>query len=148
MTVAIFTGSVIAFQDFKERLISLWLLIVYSGICVLWIQKQSGWYGLLSNLLTTLLYFSFYILVIKLFYYLKEKKPTAIIDEKIGKADIILFFAIGLTMNIVELIVFSTMAFSLAAVLSLLIFRNTKTIPLGGILVLLHMVFMCNGFFE
>jgi hypothetical protein len=148
IAVSVITGCIIAFQDFKERLISLWLIIVYSCNCILLTQQHEGWQGLLSNVLTTVLYFGFYFLAVILFYYLKERKLNAIIDEKIGKADVILLLAIGVTMNIVELIVFSTIAFSFAAVLSLLLFKKVKTIPLGGILVLLHSVFMCIVFFE
>lgn len=64
-------------------------------------------------------------------------------DEKIGWADIWICLSIGISLNIVQLILFFTGAFIISALLGLLFLRKNKTVPLAGILVILYNFFFC-----
>ncbi|MBL7893843.1 MAG: prepilin peptidase [Bacteroidia bacterium] len=138
-----FISLAIAWQDFKSRLVSVWLIIVFFAITTGNTLYSTGWLPILFNFLGTLLYFGLTFLVIYLYYFLKEKKWPKIINEKIGWADIWIFLAIGINLNIIELILFFTGAFIISALIGLLLLRQNKTVPLAGILVILYNFFFC-----
>lgn len=143
----LFLGSVIiSYQDFKSRLISLWAIIFYAACCIAFILKFQNIYNLLSNSISTLLYFAFVFLILFLYYFIKEKKFINIIDSKIGLGDIFIFIAIGLTLDIINLIVFFTASFFIAAIVGLFMTKQNKTVPLAGILVWCHFCF--TAFFQ
>lgn len=135
-------AALIIRQDMKERLISLWVIISYLIVCAVYAWYFQGFYGLLSNLISVLLYMLFTFVVIKLVYFLKERKSEVIIDSKIGMADVLLFFSVGLTLDVVSLIVFSVVLFVLSAVLGLIIKSFRQSMPFGAVLVLFHCVYM------
>jgi len=129
---------IIVVQDFKERLISLWLIIIYFLSCCVYVWYFQGIASLLSNALSVSLYMAFSYLVLKLYYFFKEGRFNRVMDKKIGWADALLFFSVGLTFDVVTLIVFSAALFVLSALLSLLLKSFRYYMPFGGVLVLFH----------
>jgi hypothetical protein len=136
------SATIISFQDFKARLLSVWVVLFYSLCCValvLYFQSSSA---LLSNLISALLYFGFILFVLFLFYFLKEGKFVNIIDTKIGTGDLIVFLAIGVTLDLLNLILFFTVSFMISAVIGLFLAKRDRTVPLAGILTCCHFIFM------
>jgi hypothetical protein len=135
-------GSLICYQDLKARAVSLWLLVAYSLTCMACTCLLQGPYGLLANAVSALLYFGLLAGVLLLYYFFKEKKFSNLIDSRIGLADIILLLAIGVTLNMTQLILFFSVVFFISAVLGLLWFNPKKlSVPLAGILCPLHTVY-------
>ena len=63
-------------------------------------------------------------------------------DSKIGLADVILFLAIGLTLDTVQLVLFFSGAFLISALLGLLWFnKKAQTVPLAGVLCVLYCLY-------
>jgi hypothetical protein len=147
MTVIIFntlfflSSLFIAYQDFKDRLVSLWLLLIYLLNLSFFVYVQNGSSVLLENTLTTLLYLGICFAIIFIFYFAREKKIPSILDSKVGKADLIVLFAIGISLPLVLLIVFFALAFSLSALLALFFLKDKKSVPLAGILALIYISF-------
>jgi len=133
--------AIIAFEDFKSREISLWAIILYFIILIGNFLREKNWQILIQNIGFTLVYFGFCFLVLYLYFFIKEKKLTSIIDTKLGLADIFIFLAIGFTLDIVSLILFFTVSFSISALIGLIILGKQKTVPLAGILVILYLFF-------
>lgn len=137
----LFGSIIISYQDFKSRLISLWAIVLYACCCVACVLNFQSAYSLISNSISTLLYFAFVFLVLFIYYFIKEKKFTNIIDSKIGLGDIFIFIAIGLTLDMINLILFFTASFFIAAIVGLFMAKQNKTVPLAGILVWCHFCF-------
>ena len=130
---------VIAWQDFKERLVSLWALIIFLVFCIGSVIINRDWQTLLSNSISSICYFSFIWLGIKGYLYLKSKKNKNILNNYLGSADVIVILSIGITFNLIGCILFFCFAF--IASLVLFLFSNNKTnesIPLAGFLVIFY----------
>jgi hypothetical protein len=103
----------------------------------------SGVETLLQNLISASCYFLLCTLGVFTYYFLKEKQVPKIMDSKFGWADALVCFGIGISLNIVSLILFFTGAFVLSAIIGLLLQQKNKTVPLAGILVILYLIFIC-----
>lgn len=134
------TSTLIARQDFKDREVSLWLLVVFTCITAVFTYLEQGWLQLLQNGVFCLLYFTLCFTVVFLYYFVRERRWPQIIDSKIGKADMMIFFAIGLALQPVQLIVFFTLAFALSLLIALLL-SDKKQVPLAGLLVVIYVIF-------
>jgi hypothetical protein len=135
---------IICYQDFKHRLVSLWVLVIYSFTCIASVYFLDGLYALMANALSALLYFGLIFGVLLLYYFLKEKKFSNPVDSKIGLADVILFLAIALTLDTVQLVLFFSGVFLISALLGLFWFnKKAQTVPLAGVLC----VFYCLYYF-
>ena len=146
-SVLLASGCTIPFQDFRTRLISLWTIIIYSTCCVAIVILFKGQMALISNIISTLVYFTFCFSVLFLFYFIKERKLVNIMDTKIGWGDALIFLPIGFTLETVQLIVFFTLSFCIVAVIGIFLSNKQKTIPLAGILVCFHILFLCYSEF-
>lgn len=133
---------IISFQDFKTRLLSVWSILLYALSCITLVLYFKSASALVANSISTGIYFSFIIFALYLYFFLKEGRFTNIIDTKIGLGDLFIFFAIGLTLDLLSLIVFFTISFTISAVIGIIMARKNKTIPLAGILVWCHFCFV------
>lgn len=138
-------GFIIAGQDFKERLVSLWIILLFMAGCIASVLYLNGIYALMANIVSVCLYFGLCMGFLFLYYYLKEKTLHNIIDKKIGKADLLIFLAIGITMELPELVFFFTGSFILSVLIGFIFLKQNKTIPLAGIL---NIVFVIYKTFE
>lgn len=143
--VLILSSVIILFQDFKERQVSLWLLLLFGALTISSVIYFRDAEALLYNGVGTLLYGSFIWLMLKLYMFLKFKKNKAIIDHQLGMADVLVIFFIGITFNTIGMIFFFCFGF----VLSLMTFfvysvlkkdSNTQSIPLAGLLVFFYVI--------
>lgn len=141
--VLVISSALIFYCDLKERQIALWILLLFGidaiASVILFQGIQTLWY----NLLGALIYLGFIWLMLKAYLFVKHKKNTVILDEQLGKADVLVIVFIGLTFNLPGMILF----FCLGFVSSLLIFiafqfiksDALKTIPLAGLLVFFYL---------
>ena len=142
-TVLVLSSALIFYYDLRERQIALWILLLFGLNAIASVILFQGLQTLLYNLLGTLIYLGFIWLMLKAYLFLKHKKNVAILDEQLGKADVLILLFIGLTFNLPGMILF----FCLGFVSSLLIFMAfqfiksdaLKTIPLAGLLVFFYL---------
>lgn len=138
------SSVIILFQDFKQRLVSLWAIILFGAVCITSVVYYRGFNVLFYNLVSIALYFSIIWAFLKLYFYLKFKRNKPILDEQIGMADILIIVFIGLTFNIVGTIFFFCLAF-IASLVSFYIYTISRkkqevlTIPLAGFLVFFYL---------
>ncbi len=135
----------ITYQDFKERLVSLWLLILFASVSLASLILNRDWNTVLYNTIDIVLYLGLILAVLKLYLYLKFKKNKKIINELLGIADIVIIFFIGITFNIIGIIFFFCFGFIFTVlgyfILSLLQKKSKhQTIPLAGFLVIFYML--------
>lgn len=141
--ILVLSSALILYYDWKERQIALWILLLFGADAIASVLLFQGLGTLLYNLLGTLLYLGFIWLMLKAYLFVKHKKNTVILDEQLGKADVLVILFIGLTFNLPGMILF----FCLGFVSSLLIFTafqfiksdGPKTIPLAGLLVFFYL---------
>lgn len=143
------SSGFIAYQDLKDRMVSLWLLLIYLVNMLVYVCLHNGVWVLLENTISTLVYFGICFFCIFIYFMAREKKIPVIIDAKIGKADLLVFLAIGITLPLMSLLLFFTVAFILSLVFALFFLKDKRSVPLAGILVLLHFFYStCNQLFN
>ena len=136
----------IAYQDFKSRLIGLWLVVIFALLNISGYLFSGSYYQLLENtaFLTCYLLFSYFVL--QLYYFLKTRKFQRIIDTQIGWGDILLLFFTGICLEPVVMVYFFTASFVISIFLSPFFSKNNKQIPLAGILVLCYSIYLAALF--
>lgn len=134
---------IICYQDLRSRLVSAWLLILYIVVLVTGTVWFSGFQVLIQNIISASCYFLLCTLGVFTYYFLKEGQRPKIMDSKFGWADALVCIGIGISLDIIRLILFFTAAFIISAVIGLLLQQKNKTVPLAGILVILYLVFIC-----
>lgn len=141
--ILLFVSSVlIAYQDFKTRFISLWLIAVFGlANSLLYLQTHSA-YEWLENTFFCAAYFLLCYLVLHLYFFIKTKRFQTILDKKIGWGDVLLFFLIGSCITPVFMIYFFTLSFVTALLFQLIAVRNSKNIALAGILVICNFLYL------
>lgn len=141
----ILSSGVICIQDFKERFVSLWILLVFGLLAVSSVLYYKNVNTLLINLLGTIIYGSFIWLVLKLYMLLKFKRNRTILNSQLGMADVLIFLFIGLTLNTIGMILFFCFGF-LFSLFGFIMYSTlnknikTSTIPLAGLLVLFYVI--------
>jgi hypothetical protein len=141
--ILLFVSSVlIAYQDFKTRFISVWLIALFGMVnSLLYLQTHST-YEWLENTLFCSAYFLLCYLVLHLYFFIKTKRFQTILDTKIGWGDVLLFFLIGSCITPVFMIYFFTLSFVMALLFQLIAVRNSKNIALAGILVICNFLYL------
>jgi hypothetical protein len=143
--VLILSSGIILFQDFKERQVSLWVLLLFGALCVSSVLYFRDPEILFYNGVGVLLYGSFIWLMLKLYMFLKFKKNKVIINKELGMADVLVVLFIGITFNTIGMILFFCFGFvfSLVAFLMYSVLKkdsNTQSIPLAGLLVFFYVI--------
>lgn len=141
------TSLTIAYQDFKERMVSTWLLGVYGLICTSNVLVNRDASTLIENMISVFLYLLFMGGALTLYFFIKEKRFVNILKEQLGLADVLILLFVGMTFNIEGQILFFCSGFIialLAYVLWIAISSQKKhhTIPLAGILVFYYLAFI------
>lgn len=134
----IISSVVILFQDFRDRLVSLWVIILFAAICIFSVIYFRDAQTLLFNGASALIYLGIVWLALKLYMFFKFRRNEKILDTQIGLADVLLIFCIGLTFNTIGLVFFFCVAFVLSLVsfvlYTLIKKKSETTIPLAGLL--------------
>lgn len=142
LVVLIISGGFIVYQDFRSRRISVWLIILFSIASVTASILSAGIEQYFNQALICALYLMFCYATIHLYFYVKEKRFTKIIDNRVGLGDVLLAFIVGSCLPPEHLIYFFTIAFLVAIVFSLIFLRKSSTIPLAGILIPVYFLYL------
>lgn len=134
--------GLIVYQDFKQRLISIWALLAFGVFCCSLFLLEHSFDEWLENALFCLAYFLFCYLILHLFYFIKTRKFQNILDVKIGWGDVLLFLLIGSCISPLLLIYFFTVSFILALIFQFFFQKKHKDIALAGILAVCYVFFM------
>ena len=140
-------SAAIAYQDFKTRLISIWLVVGFVAICFTRYLVSNSYYQFLENALFCICYFLLSYLVLVLVFYFKTRKFEKLINDKIGWGDVILFISIGCCIEPIYLIYFFTTSFILSLLIQVLFFKEKKSIPMGGFIVMFYLIFQIFNLF-
>jgi len=145
--ITVFTGcsAIIAIQDFRTRFISVGIILLFIAACVISVFCLTGPYSLLSNLISTMLCFSFWYIACILIYSLKEKKLDLLIG-KISLGDILVILPIGLTLDVIPLIFFFTATSIIAAFIGFFILKD-KVVPYAGMLTIFFTMYKSWEYF-
>ena len=145
LAILIISSAIILFQDFKDREVSLWVLLLFGVTTLSSVIYQRNLETLLCNSLGIFLYGGFIWLMLKLYLFLKFKKNKAILNYQLGLADVLVVLFIGITFNIVGMIfffcfgfVFSLIAFVIYSVIKKE--SDVQSIPLAGLLVFFYVM--------
>lgn len=144
-TVLILSSAIILYQDFKERQVSLWVILIFGANAIGSVIYFRDIESLLYNGLSTILYVGFIWLMLKLYLFFKFKKNKAILNHHLGMADVLTILFIGITFNTVGLIFFFCCAFVFSLfsfIIYSLVKKNTdsESIPLAGLLVFFYII--------
>ena len=138
----LFSTGLIAYQDFKTRLISVWLLVLYS-IVVLggFFIRGNTLEQLIENIFFCCIYFLFSYLILHLYFFLKRGSFTKIIDTMLGWGDVWVLVLMGLTLEITNLIFFFTCTFLVTILIILFFSAKKKEVALVGYLAIIYCLF-------
>lgn len=145
LALLVISSLIILYQDFKERLVSLWVILLFGILCISSVFWFRDFQTIIYNSLSIALYMGFVWLMLKLYLYMKFKKNKKILNEQIGIADVLIVLFIGLTFNGIGLIFFFCFGFIFSLVIYLLyVTLNRKSsdehIPLAGLLVVFYIL--------
>jgi Flp pilus assembly protein protease CpaA len=142
LIIILLSSVAIAVQDLRSRMISLWLILLFTLGSTGHYLYQHSLGGLLENMLFCLGYFVLCYAVLHLYYFLRTRKFQRLLDRKIGWGDVLLLLAIGCCLQPEDLLIFFTASFLLSALLHLLVFRHHHTIALGAFLVSFYSLYL------
>ena len=145
LTVLLISSGIILFQDFKERQVSLWILLLFGVLTISSVVYFRDFETLFYNGVGVLLYGGFIWVMLKLYLFLKFKKNKVILNQQLGLADVFVIFFIGLTFNTIGMIFFFCFGFILSLLTFLIysVFKkesDTQSIPLAGLLVFFYVI--------
>lgn len=136
--VLLLSGLSIIFQDFKARQIYLWLILLFIAASVTRFYSLNGLSSLIQNTIFFIVYFLFMFCVLMIYFFLKNKKITWLINTHIGWGDLLLFM-VGVTLSPGLMIYFFTFTF-IIGILCWIIYRGKwQTIPLAGLIALCYL---------
>ncbi|MDO9000241.1 MAG: prepilin peptidase [Bacteroidota bacterium] len=138
----VLSGSCLIYQDFKTRLISTWLIILFTLSNVSLYLSGNSFQKFFENCIFCLSYFLFCYLILHLYFYLKTKTFQKILDSKVGWGDVLLFIAVGCTLTPEILIYFFTATFFVSVIGHFFVFKANKNVPLAGYLIIMFLTYM------
>lgn len=139
----------IAFQDFKQRAISWFLIpILFVGFVFIAIQN-SAWEFYLNELLFNLCFILIQLLLLTVYMSVKNKKFVNIVNSFLGIGDILFFVVLSAAFSPVNFIVFY-LASTILTLIGYVIYKSwAKTnaeIPLAGAMASMMLVLMILNF--
>lgn len=140
----VLVSGIIVYQDFKDRLISLWVLLIFGSICIssVLVFRDAGTF--IQNAISVSIYLGLIFLVLELYRRFIRREAKSFIKNQIGIADVLIIFFIGITFSVFGIVFFFCLGF-IFSLLSFLIFSLFKkgnkitAVPLAGLLVLFYL---------
>ena len=130
----------IAWQDFKSRMISLWLIIVFFLLNSAVFLFQNSLKDYFTNAAFCIAYMLVSYAFIRLYYLLGGRGKEQILDEKVGWGDVVIFLMMGFSLEPVELIFFYTFTFIFSLMFYLLFMSKKRPVPLGAFVSLIYLL--------
>ncbi len=147
--ILVFVSSfVIAYQDFKTRLINIWWIVCFGIASISHYALTHSFGGLFENIIFCFVYLLFSYLILHLFYFVKTKKFQKILDSKIGWGDVFLVVLIGTCLSPLTMIYFFTFVFVVTLIFQLVFQKQSKNIALGAMLVICYSIYIIIDVFR
>lgn len=131
--------GVMCFQDFKYRGISWYLFPVAAGVSIFFALEQIDWQGFGMHFMWNMAFVILQLLLLSLYFSIREKTVVNIVNRYLGIADILLLCLFALSFSPLNFIVFYCVNLLLSAIVALVWvwMKNDKKfkIPLAGIMV-------------
>ncbi len=130
---------ILAFEDFKSRLISIKYIIVFGLLEIMLVANQGfSLVDITMNFAISALLF----MVVKLFLRIKNGKNTKVVNETIGLGDFIIVLLIATGINTFLFLLFLNTSFVIGLLVSALTkeIEGKRYVPLGGIMALVNVV--------
>lgn len=148
----VITLVVLAWQDFRSRLISWWLIPVLLLAFVFAGKEQISWNGIGKYFLYNLAFLVLQFAIVWIWMSLRNRKPIRLIDSQIGLGDILFLVCIAAAFSTVNFLFFYTaslIAVLLIAVIIRMIRSSEKMlIPLAGAIAVPMIVLVTARFFD
>lgn len=136
------SGGILIYQDFKRRLLSTWLIVLFIICSVNLYLITHSVYQFIENIIFCLSYFLFCYLMLHLYFYLKTKTFQKILDSKVGWGDILLLITVGCSLEPEIMIYFFTITFSITVFAHFVLFKSKKNVPLAGYLLIVYSIYL------
>lgn len=149
--LSIFLLSLIAYEDFKHRAISWYLLPVLGIVFLAASFRQFPLSEIATEFFINFSFVAAQLLLLTVYFSIKERKPVNIIKKHIGMGDILFFIALCAAFSPVNFLVFyvSGLAVTLlgAGIYHLLSRKSIMEIPLAGGFAVLLIIGIFSGYF-
>lgn len=149
--IAMLGGVGLAWEDFRYRMVHLWWYIILA-IGLAGLVLMQGNYG--EWLLTTvinLLFVLILLLILTIYFSVKERKLVNLFDRHLGWGDVLFFLVITPYFSLIQYILFTVASLIIALLLTPIIFRlqgKNRHVPLAGIQAICLVVYLPLAFFE
>jgi hypothetical protein len=130
----------IAWQDFRSRMISLWLIIIFFLLNSAVFLFQNSLNDYFKNAAFCIAYMLVSYVFIRLYYLAGGRGKERILDEKVGWGDVVIFLIMGFSLEPFELIFFYTFTFIFSLVLYLLFMSKKRPVPLAAFVSLIYLL--------
>lgn len=129
----------IMYQDFRQRQVSIALFVaLFAILCIEAYTMQSNFMSLLKNFLLNAGFVFVQLGCIKVYFLLKNKKNTPVIDTYIGMGDVLFFFISCIAFSVGNFVMFYLISLitALIGAIAYMRIKNAKDfeIPLAGIM--------------
>ena len=132
----VMTLMVLAWQDFRSRLISWWLIPVLLLAFILAGKEQVSWSGMGKYFLFNLTFLILQFVIVWIWISLRNRKPVRLINSQIGLGDILFLVCIAAAFSTVNFLFFYTASLIAVLLIAAVIrmFRSSEKmlIPLAG----------------
>lgn len=136
LVVATSSLIAVAYQDFKYRGIHwIWVVLVFCSLTIKMLL-ESNWHIVFQNFVMNSLFLGMQLVVLFVYFSMKNKAITNIINRYIGLGDILFFLAICSAFSLLNFIVFLFLGLlGISAVFAglFVLKRNEIQIPLAGL---------------
>ncbi|MBA8986150.1 putative membrane protein [Sphingobacterium soli] len=136
LTVSLVSCIAIAVEDFLNRMVHIvWYSLLMIGILG-YSLKRTDWEVFLENTLLCLTFIAILILLMTLYFSIKEKKIVNLFDQYLGLGDILFFIVIGFYFDIISYILFFIGSLLISLLFTPIIFKfqgKENYIPLAGL---------------
>ncbi|NQD72699.1 hypothetical protein HP439_18405 [Sphingobacterium shayense] len=149
--IAMLGGVGLAWEDFKHRTVHLWWYIILAiGLAGL-ILMQGSYGGWLLTTVINLLFVLVLLLILTIYFSIKEKKLVNLFVRHLGWGDVLFFLVITPYFSLMQYILFTVASLIIALLLTPIIFRlqgKNRHVPLAGIQATCLVVYLPLAFFE
>jgi hypothetical protein len=139
-TLGIVTLGILSWQDFRSRRIAWWLLPILAGVFLFFALRKNSAEETSREFFLNLVFLVLQFLLVRIWFSIKNKKLSRIIDTQIGLGDVLFMICIALAFSPGNFLVFYTSGMILTLIVSIIVsaFRSQTRIeiPLAGTLAL------------
>ena len=128
--------AAIVYQDFRYRAVSVYWLCGTLALAVIYSVWLNGWATTFTNGGINIALIALQIGGVILYFSLKHKKLTNIINQQLGSGDLLFYGVVAFSFSPVNFILFSLTAYIIILIVFLILeaFGYRKNIPLAGCL--------------